>query len=69
MQLITKDEFIDILRGMGYECIYELNMPIVLVHDDSEYREAKKDISKIAQKYGYNFSWGIRLKRQIDTTE
>ena len=56
-----------ILKSKGYKCVYENNMPIVLVRSRDEISDNLIEIEKIVASCNYNYSWGIKVEQDGST--
>lgn len=63
---MNKEDFILLLKSKGYKCIYENNMPIVLVKSREEITENLIKIKEYVKLTGYDYSWGISVQNDRD---
>lgn len=64
---MDKEDFMMILKSKGYKCVYENNMPIVLVRSRDEISDNLIKIEKIVANCGYDYSWGIKVEQDGNT--
>lgn len=64
---MDKEDFMMILKSKGYKCVYENNMPIVLVKSRNEISKSILHIKDIVANCNYKYSWGIKVEQDGNT--
>ncbi len=65
---MTKTKFQQILIDEGFNTIYEKGYPEVITSDETTYKLAVKEVKKMAQTFGYNESFGVKLSTKTSET-
>ncbi len=65
---MSKDEFLIALNNEGYDADYrDNNVPTVFIEDALMIGSVNKAIKRLIKEYGYNQSYGISLRPQLQS--